>query len=146
MRRLAWTINVCIYNKVPFSHEEFINENVFTLSILFGGKWFATCTLVVSMLNLHKTIFLQGTVTTLWLLYKNWLLWMFFLREFLSFSGRQNNFMPTFRPKFDLKCVAKILKISRLIKLLCPKILLNRKIISRGGHYSHAPTHHQKTI
>ena len=42
------------------------------------------------------------------------------------FGGRQNIFLTIFSTKFVVKCAAKILKIGWQIKILCPKLFLNR--------------------
>ena len=42
------------------------------------------------------------------------------------YGGRQNIFLTIFGTKFVVKCAAKNLKIGQQIKILCPKIILNR--------------------
>ena len=42
------------------------------------------------------------------------------------FGGRQNIFSTIFGTKFVVICAAKILKIGKQIKNLCPKLILNR--------------------
>ena len=43
-----------------------------------------------------------------------------------SFEGRQNIFLTIFSTIFVVKCAANILKIGLQIKILCPKIILNK--------------------
>ena len=62
---------------------------------------------------------------------KNNVLFLSFDNEFSGimyslFGGKQNIFLTIFSTKFVVKCAAKILKIVQQIKILCPKLILNR--------------------
>ena len=45
---------------------------------------------------------------------------------YIFFGGVQNIFSTLFGTKFVILCAAKIMKIGEQIKILCPKLILNR--------------------
>ena len=54
------------------------------------------------------------------------------------FGGRQTNFLTIFCTKFVVKCTAKSLKIGKQIKMLCPKLILNRDFaLTRENIHDH---------